>query len=234
MIPSSSWFPSSLLDRAAWYLNFNAQVQLTGTTLGLTAADKTQIQQDSDMMQFMATSSVTLENYTEAMTQFRNILTTGDIGHVAPAFPATPALLPPAIPPVGIFERVSSIYRPRMMASPAYTTEQGALYGIIGTTPEPPDPSSIQPVLQTFPAATGNMFSAVVDGRGKADQCEVWAAVAGTTDWKLIGTFTGKSGDITYPNTTGKPVQLQVRVQLRKDNKDYGQLSAIIQTTVNP
>lgn len=234
MIPNNKWFPQSLIERAAWYANFNAQVQATGLTLGLTAADQAQILQDNNMMQFMATSSVTLENYGEAMTQFRNIITTGDIGDIAPPFPANPALTPPVNPPVGIFERLAEIYRARIMASAAYTNEQGALYGIAVSPPAPPDPNDIKPLLTTFPAAIGNMFAAVVAGRGLADQCQVWAAEAGTSDWILLGTFTGKSGDMTYANTTAKPVQLQVRVQLQKNNEDYGGLSDIVLTTVNP
>lgn len=169
------------------------------------------------------------------MTQFRNIVTTGDIGDTAPPFPAFPTPGIPLISPVvGIFERLSEVYRPRIMASAAYTDEQGALYGLIGAGPEPPDPSTVQPTLNTFPAATGNMFSAVVTGRAQADQWEISMAEVGTTNWTTAGTFTGKSSDITVPNTTGKPVQMQVRVQLRKGNANYGQPSAIILTTVNP
>jgi hypothetical protein len=234
MIPSSSWFPRSLQERAAWYENFNLQVQTSGATLGLTISDVTQIGEDNAMMQFLATAAVTLEAYNEAVTQFRNIITAGDIGDTPPPFPADPTFSAPVIPPVGIFERVSNVYRTRIMASAAYTDEQGALYGIIGSTPVPPDPAGVKPQLKTFPAAIGNMFSCVVTGREQADQCQVSAAEAGTNSWIVLGTFTGKSGDMTYPNTTEKPVQLQVRVQLRKSNANYGQPSDIVLTTVNP
>lgn len=236
MVPSSKWFPSSLQDRAAWYLNFSTQAALTGTTLGLTVGDVTQIGEDNLMMQFLADSAVTLETYSEAVTQFRNIITAGDIGDTAPLFPAdlTIGAGAPVIPPVGIFERLSNVYRPRIMASAAYTDEQGALYGIIASGPEPPDPGTVKPELETFPGVTGSMFSVVVKNRGQADQCQIYAAEAGTTSWQVIGSLTGKSADLTYPNATGKPVQLQVRVQLRKGNANYGQPSDIVMTTVNP
>jgi len=235
MIPNKTWFPQSLQERAAHYENFNSQAQATGASLGLTIDDLTQINEDNTMMQWLATNAVTFENFNESMTQFRNIVTTGDIGDTPPPFPAFPSPGIPLISPVvGIFERVSEVYRPRIMASAAYTDEQGALYGIIGVGPEPPDPSTVEPTLKTFPAANGNMFSAVVTGRVQSDQWQIFYAEVGTTTWTLAGTFTGKSGDITIPNATGKPVQLQVYIQLRKGNANYGQPSAIILTTVNP
>ncbi|MBK8467461.1 MAG: hypothetical protein IPL32_16720 [Chloracidobacterium sp.] len=235
MIPSKTWFPQSLQERAAWYENFNFQAQSTGASLGLTVDDLTQINEDNMMMQFLASTAVTFETFNESFTLFRNLVTTGDIGDTPPPFPAFPSPGIPLISPVvGIFERVSEVYRPRIMASAAYTDEQGALYGLIGAGPEPPDPATVEPTLKTFPAATGNMFSAVVTGRAQADQWVISYAEVGTTNWIVAGTFTGKSGDITVPNTTGKPIQLQVRIQLRKGNANYGQPSAIILTTVNP
>jgi len=235
MIPSNKWFPQSLIERAAWYENFNFHAQSTGATLGLTVDDLTQINEDNSMMQFLKDTAVAFESFNESLTQFRNIVTTGDIGDTAPPFPEFPTPGIPLITPVaGIFERLSDVYRTRIMASAAYTDGQGALYGLIGAGPEPPDPATVQPTLATFPAATGNMFSAVVTGRAQSDQWQVSMAEVGTTSWTTAGTFTGKSGDITVPNATGKPVQMQVRIQLRKSNANYGQPSAIILTTVNP
>ncbi|MFN0277070.1 MAG: hypothetical protein ACKVRN_00560 [Pyrinomonadaceae bacterium] len=42
------------------------------------------------------------------------------------------------------------------------------------------------------------------------------------------------SSDQTYANPTNKPVQLQVRAQLKKANENYGNLSNIVLTTINP
>lgn len=235
MIPSPTWFPRSLQERAAWYENFNFQAQSTGATLGLTVDDLTQINEDNTMMQFLASTAVTFESFNESLTLFRNIVTTGDIGDTAPPFPAFPSPGIPLITPVvGIFERLSDVYRTRIMASEAYTEEQGALYGIIGGKPEPPDPATVKPTLVATPAMMGNLFSAVVSNRAQSDQTQILAAEVGSSDWKVVGTLTGKSADLTYTNTTGKPVQLQVIAQLRKGNENYGQPSDIVLVTVNP
>ena len=65
-------------------------------------------------------------------------------------------------------------------------------------------------------------------------QWQVSVAVVGTSDWHTVATATGKTADITYAGGSGQPVQLQVRVQLRKNNADYGQVSDIALATVNP
>jgi hypothetical protein len=46
--------------------------------------------------------------------------------------------------------------------------------------------------------------------------------------------FTGRSGDATWPGGGTDPVQIEVRVQLRKDNEDYGQMSDVKIVTLNP
>jgi hypothetical protein len=54
-------------------------------------------------------------------------------------------------------------------------------------------------------------------------------------EWSNAGTFTGRSADVTYtPATPGNPVAVSVRVQLKKKNANYGQLSDIVAFTVNP
>ena len=78
------------------------------------------------------------------------------------------------------------------------------------------------------------MFTKVVAGREKADMWEIQISQNGG-DWKSAGSYTGKSADIHItPTTPGKPEQVQVQVQLRKSNANYGQLSQIATVTVNP
>ena len=51
----------------------------------------------------------------------------------------------------------------------------------------------------------------------------------------VVKTASGKSIDVTIePTAQGKPEQIQVRVQLKKNNADYGQPSDAVYVTVNP
>jgi hypothetical protein len=71
-------------------------------------------------------------------------------------------------------------------------------------------------------------------GREEADQFQVWMRKAGTEDWLLAATATGKSVDVTYVATESGPATLEVYIQLRKGNANYGQPSDIALVTVNP
>ena len=57
-------------------------------------------------------------------------------------------------------------------------------------------------------------------------------------DWhelhSVLANFTGKTANVTWPGTGNAPVQLQLRVQLRRKNENYGQPSDIILVTVIP
>ena len=63
-------------------------------------------------------------------TQYRKIITEGDIGDPTPEFPANPAFALPVVQPTGIFERLNNLVE-RIRVAPNYTAETGALLGII-------------------------------------------------------------------------------------------------------
>src|SRR2546423_12805728 len=134
-IPSRAFFPQSLQNRAAWYKNFDEQATATGTTLGLTAAEVTQITDDSAVVNFLAGAAVTIDAYKEAVRQYRKLITEGKIGEPTPAFPANLALTLPTVIKPGMFERLID-YVDRIRASAAYTDEVGAAYGILPTVGE--------------------------------------------------------------------------------------------------
>lgn len=103
MIPSKNWFPTNLQDRAAWYDNFNTQIQIVGASLGLIPAELSSISDDNEDMQFLATAAVTLDAYTEAIRSHRRIITEGNVGDPTPAFPANITLAFPITIATGMF-----------------------------------------------------------------------------------------------------------------------------------
>jgi hypothetical protein len=81
----------------------------------------------------------------------------------------------------------------------------------------------------------GYLFSAVVSGRHRAEAWQLWVRPSGTSEWQLLDTATGRSADFVYPKGDASgPVQLEVYVQLRRNNQNYGQPSDIGLVTVNP
>ena len=234
MIPSPRWFPSGLQVRAAWFQNFSTQFSAIAVSLGFTAADATAVDKDNQIMQFLADTMVQLEAYKKGIVQFNRVMTEGDIGDPTPDFPANPAFALPVVQPTGIFERLNNLVE-RIRVAPNYTPETGALLGIIPTTSESIAPGDVKPLSQVFAAQTGYEFSVVAENREKADSWNVEIRRAGQEKWETVKTATGKSVNVVItPTTPDKPEQLQVRVQLRKNNQNYGQPSDIVPVTVNP
>ena len=234
MIPSNRWFPSGLPARAAWYENFADQFAVVGTSLGFTANEISSVTNDNDVFQFLADAAVTIKAYEKAIQQYREIITEQDIGDPSPQFPANPALVLPASVDTGMFERLIKLVE-RIRAAPNYTNETGALLGILPTQSDSLIPAEVKPAIQTFAAESGYQFSVVVAGRGESDMWDVLILKKGATTWQTVKTAVGKSVDVTItPTTAGEAEQVQVRVQLKKSNQNYGLPSDIVYVTVNP
>lgn len=234
-IPSPLWFPRRLLEQAAWLLNFHAQADATGTTYGLIAAEVDQIKDDRNMLEFLADTMGTINVYTDAIRGYRDGVLEDPIDGTTPTFPANITLAPPTAIPRGMFERIID-FSNRIKASAAYTQAVGELYGIVPSTPDPLAPSEVKPEINVFDAASGYLYTVVVSKREEADAWQVMFRPVGLTEWQLAATATGKSVDITYTpgGESPGPAQLQIRVQLRKNNANYGNPSLIAEVTVNP
>jgi len=109
MIPSNRWFPTTLAARGAWYANFATQFERIAVSLGFTAADITEVNNDNDVMQFVGQADTEVEAYEKAVRAYRKTVTEGDVGDATPDFPANPAFALPVVVPTGIFERLDKL-----------------------------------------------------------------------------------------------------------------------------
>jgi hypothetical protein len=142
---------------------------------------------------------------------------------------------PPEVPP-GIEARAREIAR-QIKGHSAYAEADGTALGIIGDSGSFQGfGSTIMPTIQTAAAGSNYRFSVTVTMRGASDAWQVWATLANENKWSVIATATGKSAEITWTpkGETRSPEMLNVRIQLRKNNQDYGEPSAISPVTVNP
>ena len=232
MIPNPAWFPSSLVARAAWYANFAAQFLNYSGTLGLSSFDP-QVTNDNTDFQSIAETRLAAKNFDKAIADFLRNLTEGAVGSPQPVFPIEAFAAPPRGVPAGIFQRLDEL-RAIILAAPAYTEAMGIAMGIVSAAPVKPIPSEVKPDIQAFTAANNHHFSLVVSNRGESSIWDVYILRKGGT-WQKVETCTGKSADISVSlQTPGEPEQIQVRVQLRKNNADYGQVSEPVFVTLNP
>lgn len=233
MIPNQSWFPTNLSARADFYVNFNTQFQIVAASLGLTAYI-TPVGNDTLVIQFLGDIQNQLKAFDDAARQYRRIVTEDPVGQPQPDFPPMPKFVLPIEIPTGMFERLDKL-RDKIIAADNYTDEIGALLGILPKKAETLSPSDAKPTVQAFASQNGYEFSVVAGNRAGSDSWDVMIRRAGQESWKTAKTATGKSVDVVIePTVPDKPEQLQVMIQLRKNNEKLGQPSDAVYVTVNP
>ena len=233
MVPSNKWFPTNLPERAVFFANFKTQFMIVAASLGL-AGKVGQVEKDNDVIQFIATAKTQVDAFDDAMRQYRTIISEGAIGANTPEIPAVPSLNLPAAVDTGIFQRLSEL-RTQILAADGYTDEIGALLGILPSQPPSIASGDVKLGIAVHEAANGYVFTVVASNRAEADSWDVYALRKGANSSEKIGTFLGKSADMTYtPTTPGLAEQFQCHIQGRKNNQNYGQPSDIVNVTVNP
>jgi hypothetical protein len=232
MIPSRTWFPARLQDRAAWYFNFHANFVPVAVTLGV-GADIITVNDDNTNMQFLAATAVAIEAYQDAIRQNRLILTEGDIGDPTPGFPDPPTFTPPGGSPTGIFERLDNLVK-RIRVAPAYTDEIGAALGIIPSSPEPPPLSGLKPVIKASESYAGYKFNVDVTRLGMPS-FKIQIQKSGSEAWTDVAFATNNPVEVTItPTTPGQPERILVRAVLMKSNAPVGEPSDPTYVTANP
>lgn len=221
-------------DRAAWLQNFQTNLTPIAASVGILPAELTALGLDVEDFISLAAITLSVENFKSAVREYRLSFSEGDVGDPMPVWPPVPANAPPNAPrAAGMFQRIVEIVD-RIRAAPAYTDEIGASLGIIPEQAGSISPGDVKPTIEAFASQTDYMFSIVVSNRAEADAWSVSVQPKGG-QWSNAGTFTGKSADITYtPATPGDPVMISIRVQLKRNNANYGQLSDIVAITLNP
>ena len=232
MIPSQRWFPSGLIERAAWFQTFAEQFALVAVSLGFTAADVAKVNDDNAMMQFLAGLRNTLKAIDDAVRQFRELVTEGDAGDVPPQFPVWELPEPPVTVSAGIFERLDRLVD-KIRAADNYTNEIGALLGILPSKSEPVPPGEMKAIAKVTPTFAAYTFSVATSKMG-ADSFKVQIRRAGSEAWTDAAFGTSSPLEVVLqPTTPGQPEKIQVRVVLLKKNAPVGQPSDAVAVTVN-
>jgi len=226
---------STLAGLREVFANISAKIGSYTTSLGMTGPEKDEVVLMCDTAVEAIDSVDQNEATSKAVVEWRNLVLKGTpVGDTAPAAPAFAAITLPPGATIGILAQFRD-WRARWVSAPGYTQAIGEDLMIVRIGGEGIAPGSVQPTIKVFAAQSGYLFSIVVEGREEADQWIVEIRTMPDGAWTNAGTFTGKSTDVSVtPPESAMPLQVQVRVQLRKSNANYGQLSQIATVTVNP
>ena len=233
-IPSSAWFPQSLQDRAAWYLNFVDKFTPIGVTqLGFTAAEVTAFQEDQADLAAIAATQEALDTAAAAFRQFRISVTEDAIGTPQPAFPSLTWTAPANGVPAGMFQRLIAAVD-RIRSSPNYTDELGANLGIKPKERISEPESTLKPSIKVAAAEFGYKFTANV-GRLGQPAVKLQLQREGSADWTDAVVSTTSPLEYTVvPTTPGQPERILVRAILYKGTDAVGLPSDPTYVTVNP
>lgn len=234
-IPSSKWFPSSLQDRAAWYTNFNTNIQIVGASLGLTAGELTSIAHDWETFDYIANAAVTVDSYTDAIRNYRKVVTEGDVGDPTPGFPADISFSLPFAIATGLFERLDG-YVKRIRVAPSYTDETGALLGITPSASGGASKGGDETTAPTIDATVspGNVVN-VKFVRGSSDGVLVQTQLDNEARWDDSGRFFKSPAVLAIPeNADVLPRNVQIRARFLDGNNPVGDWSDVVTVQTIP
>ena len=231
MIPSKRWFPTTLVDRAAWIDNFAKQFAIIAPSLGFSAADVTSMTQDAEDFRALASATTAAEAFMAAIRGFRVSVSEEKVGSPQPVFPTLMLTPPPNGVPAGIFQRLDERVQ-RIRTAAAYTDEIGALLGIIPAGSRSIVESELVPQIKasTMP---GNIVE-IRFARGDTDGLFVQIKLDKDGDWSTVGRFMRSPAVIEVPDGTGAPRSVQIRARYLIGNDPVGQNSNLINVVTTP
>jgi hypothetical protein len=201
--------------------------------VGASAADIASIQEDFTNMEWILNFISLAGEYSGTAFAVKKKFLRGEIGEALGAFVDAPDASTPSPLKAGV-EKRSRERDQRFLHSPTITEAARTALDLVSESGKVP-PASVKPSVQTFPAAGNYEFAAIVANRGDADMYDVQVRRKGSETWTTVKSGTGKSINVTItPTTPGQAEQLQVRVQLKRKNENYGQPSDPVYVTVNP
>lgn len=232
----ANFYPTSMEGKATWHANYAANIGEVAEKYNLTEDQTDAIAADNAWIQYWVSRRLAAAIFASQLSAYFNSISGNDPSLDPPLTPDFEIDDEPEEVPPGIEFRVREIAR-HIKGHSSYAEADGTLLDIIGDSGGVGTAGIPTPEIQTFAANSGYEFSIVVSKRGSADAWQVWATIAGENKWTILATATGKSANVIFTPPAQDfplPYQLQVRVQLRRSNQDYGDTSLISQVTVNP
>lgn len=224
----ADWYPRQLGALASWHANFSTQASTNGTTLGLIAAQVTQIGVDSDNVATLVNASAAANDFAAAMTAFRETMLSRTPNLPLPTAPAPPTIVALPLGSLASIEARTRDYANIIKSAPAYTNDDGVLYGIVSSSAVLGTPEIVSALAQAgsivdVRIAKGGYSVLAVDSRRNGGA------------WEQIGiSQVSLFSDTRTPLTPGEAEVREYRVQGMLGNSRTGPVSDVASASTIP
>ena len=230
----ADWYPNSMDSLAAWWANFLLQYPNFQGKYPILHDNNAALIAAGAWVEYWVDARHSFDETSKQISAYFNTIAGNDPNADPPSLPivALPPNTPAEVPP-GIETFIRDIRR-EVVGMTNYAKADGEAMGFEAPTSANIIPAQVKPTIQVTGAANNHHFSIVVSGRADSTMWDVYIMRKGG-NWTKQDTCSGKSADISVPlQTPGDAEQIQVYVQLRKSNADYGQPSDPAYVTLNP
>ena len=224
----ADWYPTRLPDLGPWHANFNTEAAASGTTLGLTAGNVTQIGNDSTLTTAVVNYVEAVEAFRQEVTAYKEAVLNGDPLVAMPPAPVAPATLVPGLGALPGIQARTRGFVATIKGSPNFTAAVGEAYGIVGTSGALATPGLKATAVPgsshvTLKIAKGGYSVIAIDMR------------RGGGAWAQLGVSqTANFTDTTASLVAGQPEQREYRAQGMLQNARVGDLSATVSVVTTP
>lgn len=226
------WFPTSMSDQSAMFLNIKGKISGYTTVLPITAAQTTRIILICDTFMDVFEYVEQMRATTASLIEWRQNVFTGEpTGAAAPAPPAFGTVTLPAGAFIGIITEFKEL-RELIVASPGYTDAIGEDLMIVGEEQTKAPEGVVAPSL-TVTTSAGYSVHAAGSMKGY-DAMRIEYQRVGSTAWNIAAFATKMPASFTIsPATPGQPENGRIRAIFVQKNVDFGVYSPEYPVTVS-
>lgn len=231
---TKDWYVNSLNALAAWWANFIARRAEFESKYPILANKAGELKAAGQWVAYWVGQRNSFTDGSQQFTAYFNTIAGNDPTAEPPTtFNWALSGSPPAEIQPGLEKFIRDIRR-EVVGLTNYAKADGEALGFESISSDSLNALTLKPTIQAFGAATNHHFSLVVAGREGVTMWDVYI-LRKDASWTKVETCSGKSADISVSLTDPTSAeQIQVRVQLRKDNADIGEVSDPVYVTLNP
>ncbi|MBK7393408.1 MAG: hypothetical protein IPI64_08925 [Chloracidobacterium sp.] len=230
----ADWYAKSMDGLLTWWANFIVRRPDFESKYAILHSKSSELNAAGAWIAYWVAQRNSFTDASQQFTAYFNTIAGNDPSAEPPKeFDWALSGAPPAQPSPGIESLIRDVRR-EVVGLTNYAKADGEALGFESTSSDALNPLTLKPTIQAFGAASNHHFSLVVSGREGVTMWDVYI-LRKDGEWTKVETCSGKSADISVSLTEpGSAEQIQVRVQLRKNNADIGEVSDPVYVTLNP